>query len=420
MNSKKKRSYFMNYDKKDFQKFASDIGLKYYGYANLEDVLKIYTKDEQLIENIVFNISNPELRFNNFYSLKNNNLDLSIVISSYFDYEYYLFAVEYIMKNSDSIGDNTLDIGCDNGIIICYLAKKFPNKKFTGIDKCKESIECAKQLAEKLSLENVQFIALDINDIKESFDTVISSRTFNENYSKYLSNRLFLLDYEKQQQLVTEVNDSYSKSISKIINKSGTLISLERIGKNIMLYGWLKALHNNGLIANLNAFDFNEFYGEGNNFSCAVFKNEDQYFEDADLSIDEFYCKTIMPKEVDESVPIRNSSLGDLKLHLYKNDLIIGYYFTKQNIIMAYIALWTDKRDDGLLCEQFNCETGEYLLCALNGNTRENVIEQIQGIKNTFKNDGYDVKNYACIKPSIEYIMQFSKAKRITKTKKKK
>lgn len=59
-------------------------------------------------------------------------------------------------------GIRILDVGCGDGQVTISLAKEFPNSTFIGIDLCEGPISTAQLAAEKLGLQNIQFINKDI------------------------------------------------------------------------------------------------------------------------------------------------------------------------------------------------------------------------------------------------------------------
>ena len=62
-----------------------------------------------------------------FYSFKNQTYNLSMAVSSAFDGDILKRACNWIMQNKDCFGKTILEIGCDTGIMSCFLAKTFPD-----------------------------------------------------------------------------------------------------------------------------------------------------------------------------------------------------------------------------------------------------------------------------------------------------
>ena len=68
-------------------------------------------------------------------------------------------------------GIDMLDLGCGRGRILLYLAERYPNSRFTGIDLSNEAIEHARLAAVRQGLRNVEFIAQDLSDFDRTADT---------------------------------------------------------------------------------------------------------------------------------------------------------------------------------------------------------------------------------------------------------
>ena len=70
-------------------------------------------------------------------------------------------------------GEKILDFGCGIGGDICYFAKMFPNKTFTGIDVSDKMLEQAQNKISNAKLNNVHFIKGSIENIHdEKFDLI--------------------------------------------------------------------------------------------------------------------------------------------------------------------------------------------------------------------------------------------------------
>ena len=118
------------------------------------------------------------------YSKKNEALDLSLAISEMFDADYIRKMCNHIAEHIECFGKTILDVGCDNGIITCFIARLCPEARITGIDRCEESICSARQLAQKLGVSNVEFVRASIESYSGGqFDTVLESRVIQENIS---------------------------------------------------------------------------------------------------------------------------------------------------------------------------------------------------------------------------------------------
>ena len=185
------------------------------------------------------------------YKLRSRDLDTALNICGIYDGNYYGQVCAWYYDHKDYISGKVLDIGCDNGIITCFIASRFPECQIVGIDREFSSIEVAKQLAEKLGLTNVKFVRTDIHQYKSStlFDTVLSSRMTTECMSKKVrepETTGYIDSLEKKSMDYKKSLMNYAKAISSLIKNDGYYIEMERLGLNQMLLGWELALFDNG------------------------------------------------------------------------------------------------------------------------------------------------------------------------------
>ncbi|WP_423823731.1 class I SAM-dependent methyltransferase [Salinisphaera sp. SPP-AMP-43] len=74
-------------------------------------------------------------------------------------------------------GCHMLDVGCGRGLILLYLAGRYPASRFTGLDLSSEAIAYARAEAERRRLTNISFEVADLSDFDvtapaEAFDLV--------------------------------------------------------------------------------------------------------------------------------------------------------------------------------------------------------------------------------------------------------
>lgn len=67
-----------------------------------------------------------------------------------------------------------LDMGCGFGLFSLYYASRYPGTKFFGIDLSEKRIETARRAADRLELDNVDYLPQDVRDFEEgeSFDAI--------------------------------------------------------------------------------------------------------------------------------------------------------------------------------------------------------------------------------------------------------
>ena len=186
------------------------------------------------------------------YEIKNETLEFSLALSSAYDGDILRKACNWIDAHKDHFGKTILEVGCDCGVMSCFLAKVFPDSRITSIDRCEPAIINARQLAARLNVTNVTFITQDLKDVEGQFDTVFSMRTVHEN-NDAVDDAFNELDV--QAELFREALVPYAKALKSKLSDQGILISIERIGRNALLLGWLEALYDAGLFFDLRHYE---------------------------------------------------------------------------------------------------------------------------------------------------------------------
>lgn len=189
-----------------------------------------------------------------FYSLKNRDLDTSLFINLLLGGEvirqgcaYFEEAVRRLLPPEAQAGKRLLDIGCENGLLTCYLAKQFPELSVTGMDRNAAAVSCAKELASRLSLSNVDFVTGDITDAVDAsestdpsapggisrFDLVCSFRTLHENCPVPEDGSLSPAEYEAESRkvLLPFASAAYARLLP-----GGKYLCLERAGDPEVCY----------------------------------------------------------------------------------------------------------------------------------------------------------------------------------------
>ena len=91
------------------------------------------------------------------YVVKNRDLDFSLTIASQFTGSQFRAYLRWFSETVDVKPRTIVDVGCDNGILTCFYASRFPEADVVGVDPHGEAIECATKLALRLNLANVRF-----------------------------------------------------------------------------------------------------------------------------------------------------------------------------------------------------------------------------------------------------------------------
>lgn len=214
-------------------------------YAVSDELLRRYGREETM--KFFKTWDGLEDASKEFYELKNQNLDISTIITEHYDNEIIRQFCNYLYDNKEYIRGEVLDIGCESGFMTAFLAMYFPDIHITAIDRSERAIAVARERLEKLGITNVQFRVAEINDIDEQYDTVISMRTLAENIDvDVVQWEIFDgADFEYQFRRNKEEVQSYADTIRRRLKDNAHLISIERIQISSEMYGWLAAFNDN-------------------------------------------------------------------------------------------------------------------------------------------------------------------------------
>lgn len=154
-----------------------------------------------------------------------------------------------IKKNKDVFGKEILEVGCDIGVITCYVALLCPDSKIKGIDLCPEGIMCAKELAAKLNISNIEFECIKLQDMntKNKYDTLLTLKTTSENMNRQGGyNQCMTLD--EGGDFVKSRIEKYISELSCFVRDGGNIYSIERRSVPEFAWGYVKAMNANGLV----------------------------------------------------------------------------------------------------------------------------------------------------------------------------
>ena len=217
-----------------------------------------------------------------FYDFKNQSLEMSLAISEVFDSDYIRNICNWISDNRGLFGKRILDVGCDCGLITCFVAEYFPEAEVVGIDRSSKAVECAKELSKRLALRNVTFLHIDANSYNETYDTVIYSRVTQENFDeKDVS--VFDTFFNTSEFYKQQVGALIEK-VSSLLAENGSLISFEMVDLNPLCYAIIRTIvNNNCLITGMDKMIYTEL-DEPRSVRVIVSKKEgyEEYREFAD------------------------------------------------------------------------------------------------------------------------------------------
>lgn len=164
----------------------------------------------------------------NFFDMKNIDMKFSDLYSNVVDGKIISEVLKFIEENKKYFGKKILDLGCDNGLITCFIAYLFPNREVVGIDYSKKAIDICNKRAQKLKLKNIKFYEATTSNMK--YDTIFTSRVVNFNMKKELKNKTtpkFENMFERFDRTICEYGD-FINNLNEILNKDGHIIQFER------------------------------------------------------------------------------------------------------------------------------------------------------------------------------------------------
>jgi SAM-dependent methyltransferase len=280
MNSKKKKgidkgfSFKQEEDStlKKIKAYERKIGVRRSKIVDPMDLWKSLEKDHK---QKALNILNHLIEFeestyrgnpikNVALELKNEYLSLSLDFQAYYGnlHTEFLNKIEELELNNVK---KVLEVGCDNGYVTNYLAIVFPNAEIVGIDKSQIAIDRAKELAQKLGNDNVQFFSYEINQLEkhfseESFDLIISLNTLYYNFDLIESEETFDSIRSQLENFPAYNIPKEIEVVQKLLAKEDSIfICAERLSGLLTKYQFIRSCVDVGLTPNFLSFDFVEF-----------------------------------------------------------------------------------------------------------------------------------------------------------------
>ena len=141
-------------------------------------------------------------------------------------YGSYVSSSNFILKNLNKV-KTVLDIGCSTGYLTTYYGLKNPQSLFVGIDFSLESINKANNMKDELSINNIDFIHKDMNNINypdKYFELIIDTQSiyYSKNYLKTFNH------------------------LKKILSNNGVLITIPGIGEKELIKQYIDQIQTVG------------------------------------------------------------------------------------------------------------------------------------------------------------------------------
>lgn len=238
---------------KQVDEFMKRLDLKY--FKNTKDFVAdlMYKTDKEYTTEVATFLNSRALGQNSdndsFYRLKNKTLAGSLCVSAAFDSGVFRHIGNMLVDNSDLLCGTVLDIGCDCGIVTCFMASENPDTKFIGVDKNELAVNNAKELAESLGLENVEFVTADVYDfaLEEKANAVTSFRCLLDIAQTQTKGVSVIGERGEREARYAEAFSPLAKAVCDNLTHGGTVISVERYTALYGWLGWMSALSNNGV-----------------------------------------------------------------------------------------------------------------------------------------------------------------------------
>ena len=133
-----------------------------------------------------------------------------------------------------------LDVGCDCGIVTCFLARCCPDAEVIGIDRSANAVARARELAEKLGVTNVRFERSTLKDVRETYDVVFCSRVAEDN-TVFPISHLYDTFYNLSEEYRKQLKDFLSE-LTDTLAEDGQLIIGEASGFAPICYAEIRTL----------------------------------------------------------------------------------------------------------------------------------------------------------------------------------
>lgn len=179
-----------------------------------------------------------------FYKLKNKSLDGSLCVSAAFDSGLFRHLGNMIIDEAQYFNGTVLDIGCDCGMVTCFIAQQYPDCRVVGVDCNELAVNNARGLAQRLGLNNVEFAVADIYDytLDTKADVVTSFRGLLDIAQRQTSGVSVIGERGARENAYQAAFSPLAKSISNNIADNGIIISIERYTAMYGWLGWMQAL----------------------------------------------------------------------------------------------------------------------------------------------------------------------------------
>ena len=216
----------------------------------------------------------------NPYPLKNESLAFANMVASQFDSAKLRSVATWLLQEQLPFdGHRTLEVGCDNGILLCLLASLHPNGQFVGIDFCEEAILLARQRAKHFELRNIEFAVASLTpeisvEIGAGYDIVLAVTVFHEILPGRAPARqqtamargdieAFSLEDVDRHLSHTLHQTPILATLQELLADDGVFISVDRWSDSRQKLRWIRLAGLHGLAVSLRRSSLLQFHSQG-------------------------------------------------------------------------------------------------------------------------------------------------------------
>lgn len=189
------------------------------------------------------------------YPLKNTSLALSTDVTSQYCNQIYRVFLSWFCRERFPAPSSLLDVGCDNGILTCFYALRYPEAEVVGVDKSEQGLACARELADRLHIANVRFEVCDLQDVQGSFpeqdfDLILSTTVFHEVLrfpEEFPESPRGAIGGVRRGSEDSDVVRIVTELARLLRSGEGSLVSMERCPDAESLAWWIRRLNEAGL-----------------------------------------------------------------------------------------------------------------------------------------------------------------------------
>lgn len=223
------------------------------------------------------------------YPIKNTSFDFANAVASQYDAA-KLKSVAIWLLQEGIVAGKVLEVGCDNGILLCLLAEAYPDVSFVGIDASAQAIEIAKIRATQLNITNIEFKCLPLKkgiavEIGSEFNLVFSVTVFHELLDRDLLgySHGLTIDEDDSGFSIEDFDLSFSKKVKKVdelleisnlLAANGFFVSIDRWPDYSRTLGWIRLVENINLMISMKRsglIDYKNFDGKIEFLPATVF-----------------------------------------------------------------------------------------------------------------------------------------------------